>query len=372
VIAAGYDPALGARAMKRAVERELTQPAASRLAELSPDELTVVTVRSGGDSLAVSVQAPGWAPKLSLAERAAVPTADRLAAAWAALERIDAAVDAIRPKGAVSSGKVSHEHERYYALKELADAVGETLNGYEDRLDDEKRARLEGRQPSAVGRKSRYRAIKSHHYTRPDNPGGQPLRSIASAESMEQAIRELMEEAEPLPGDADLFEVENRLALLHLMATAAPDERPTYLWVRGFPEGAPSPQAHELGQRYLTAWREGLGVETEAASDLGEDKPDAVIAVKGIHARSLALTEVGTHLFIPKHGGLVPVRVDVLDALPPRLADPFAFGPILRVFTEGQPVMDVRTGLVSPLPPRLAESAETFRTFTMAALPRAT
>ena len=47
VIAAGYDPALGARAMKRAVERELAQPAAGKLAELSPDELTVVTVKSG-------------------------------------------------------------------------------------------------------------------------------------------------------------------------------------------------------------------------------------------------------------------------------------------------------------------------------------
>src|SRR5262249_56380695 len=46
VIDAGYDPALGARAMKRAVERELTQPAAARLACLNPEELTIVTVRA--------------------------------------------------------------------------------------------------------------------------------------------------------------------------------------------------------------------------------------------------------------------------------------------------------------------------------------
>src|SRR5207244_5850881 len=110
VIAAGYDPALGARAMKRAVERELTQPAAGKLAELSPDELTVVTVRSGAGGLAVGVQAPGWVGKVPLGDRAALPPADRLAAAWAALARIDEAIDAIRPKTGVSSGKVSHEH----------------------------------------------------------------------------------------------------------------------------------------------------------------------------------------------------------------------------------------------------------------------
>ena len=94
------------------------------------------------------------------------------------------------------------------------------------------------------------------------------------------------------------------------------------------------------------------------------------VQLKGFHARALALTEVGTHLFLPKHGGPVPVRVDVLDAWPGDAADPFAFGPILRVYAEGQPVADVRTGLVSSLPTR-GDFAESFRTFTLAALPRA-
>ena len=77
--------------------------------------------------------------------------------------------------------------------------------------------------------------------------------------------------------------------------------------------------------------------------------------------------EAGTHLFLPKHGGPVPLRVNVLDAWPGEVPDPFAFGPILRVYPEGQPVADVRTGLVSPLPGR-ADFAEMFRTFTLAAL----
>src|SRR4029079_11432820 len=86
------------------------------------------------------------------------------------------------------------------------------------------------------GRKARYRAIKvknlnfNHH-------DSQPLRSLASAESMIDALREMFEEAEPLPDDADLFDVENRIALLRLMASAPADDHPVFLWIRGFPEG---------------------------------------------------------------------------------------------------------------------------------------
>ncbi len=378
VIAAGYDPALGARAMKRAVERELTQPAAGKLAELSPDELTVVTVKASDSGLSVSVQAPGWAAKVPVGDRAAIPTADRISAAWAALDRIDEVIDSLRPKGGVISGKVSPEHERYFALKEVADAIGDSLNAYEDRLEDAKRTRLQGRQPDSVGRKVRYRTIKIKESTsrRWGDTGEQPMRSVLSATNMEEAIRELMEEAEPLPDDADLFEVENKLALLRLMATAPPDDKPVYLRVRGFPEGQYSKEAATLGQHYVEAWAAGLGVEVAFAEGAvlkinpGSVR-DAIVSVKGVHARPLALTEVGTHLFLPKHGGPVPVRVDVIDSWPPQLADPHAFGLILRIYPAGQPVADVRTGLVSPLPTR-ADFAETFRTFTLAALPRAT
>jgi hypothetical protein len=368
VISAGYDPALGARAMKRAVERELAQPAASKLAELLPGEFTIVTVKASDNALSVSVQAPGWAEKVSLEDRAALPTTDRIAAAWTALEQIDELLNSLRPKGGVVSGKVSVEHERYFALKEGADAISDTLNAYEDRLADAKISKLEGRQPDSVGRKPRYR-----HVTEPKDhcqSGASALRVIASAERMEEALLEMFAAAEPLPDDADLFEVENKLALLRLMATAPVDEKPVYLWIRGFPEGGQSVHAGTLLAYYLSSWCEGLGIEVDSVFQDGDGERGGILSVKGVHARALALTEVGTHLFLPKHGGPVPVRVDVVDALPPRVAEPFAFGPILRVYPEGQPVADVRTGLVSPLPGK-ADFPETFRTFTLAALPRA-
>ena len=367
VIQAGYDPALGARAMKRAVERELTQPAAARLATLDVNELTVVTVKSSPAALVVSVQAPAWAAKLPLEDRAALPVQERLAAAWAALDRADAVLDAIRPAAPLAVGKVTSEHERYFALKELADAIGDTLNTYKNRLEDRKHSYLEAAQPEATGRRARYRAIKKLD---PVYGWEQPLRSLASAENMEAALRELFDTSEPLPDDQDLFDVENRLALLNLMATAPVDTKPVYLCVRGFPDGVPCYSASLLQSYYARAWPVVLGLEVEGMPVLPDRLGVLGVLLKGGHARALAQVEAGTHLFLPKHGGPVPLRVDVLDAWPGAVADPFAFGPILRVYEEGQPVADGRTGLVSPLPGR-ADFAETFRAFTLAALPRA-
>jgi hypothetical protein len=152
------------------------------------------------------------------------------------------------------------------------------------------------------------------------------------------------------------------------MATAPADDKPVYLWVRGFPEGGPEEPAARVFGLLRVGWSEGLGVELIPSRFEGMSKSDFALQVKGFHARPLALTEAGTHLVLPRHGGPVPVRVAVCDAWPPRPADEFAFGPIVRVYPEGRPVMDVRTGLVSA-PPHIPD---VLRTFTLAALPRAT
>jgi hypothetical protein len=87
--------------------------------------------------------------------------------------------------------------------------------------------------------------------------------------------------------------------------------------------------------------------------------------VKGIHARPLAATQAGTHLFCPSHGNVVPVRVEVIDRWPIVSDDPFAFGPVLRTYVIGGSTLDLRTGLVAPT----AEVGEALRTFTLAGLP---
>src|SRR5262249_7994327 len=63
VVDQGFDPVLGARALKRAIERQLTQPISARLAEGVPETLTVVGVYPSGDGLAVDVRGLGQAER---------------------------------------------------------------------------------------------------------------------------------------------------------------------------------------------------------------------------------------------------------------------------------------------------------------------
>ncbi|HEX4607086.1 MAG TPA: AAA family ATPase [Urbifossiella sp.] len=367
VIDAGYDPALGARAMKRAVERELTRPAAAALAKLAPDELTVVTVRADGDRLAVDVRAPGWAPRAGAAEPP--PAADRVAAARVALGRATETVARLRPPAGMVSGRVTADQERYFALKEFAREVAADLDRIEERTDSETATNVVARQLEAIGRKSRYRALKvgrdRNRRTRHD--ATQPFRSLLSAVAMEEAVRELLELAEPADSDAELFELEGRLALLALMAAAPADDRPTYLWGRGFPAGGADRSALAVLDCYRGGWADGLGIEAAVVRPPGLPESDFLVEIKGFHARPLAAAaEAGTHLLLPKHGGSIPVRVDVIDRWPADLPDPAAFAPVVRVYPAGQPILDVRSGLIAPPP----FTPDQLRMFTLAALPR--
>ena len=56
IIDQGFDPVMGARALKRGIERQLTQPVAARLAAGVPETITAVNVYPRGNGVAVDVQ----------------------------------------------------------------------------------------------------------------------------------------------------------------------------------------------------------------------------------------------------------------------------------------------------------------------------
>jgi hypothetical protein len=313
----------------------------------------------------VDIRALEIASPLPVRADANLDPLDRLEQLDAMVGRIEDDFAALRPTGPVSSRRVTPEQERYFALREMTDALGEDLDRLFDRYTDDRLSRLEARQPDSIGRKSRYRAVKPTASPTWKESYEQPARSIFAAQSMEEALRELADSAEPEPGDADLIDLDRRLALLHLMATAPPDDRPTFLWIRGHPTGSPCASADSLAELYLRSWSSGLGIEIEAIRNPSGSLPsDRLLHVKGIHARPLASTDAGTHLFCPTHGNVVPVRVEVIDRWPFAPVDPFAFEPMLRTYVEGGSIIDWRTGLVAS-----KDDEAALRIFTLAALP---
>ncbi len=229
----------------------------------------------------------------------------------------------LRPAALKSGVAVTADHERYFAVRELAAEIATGFDRLEERTDSKRQPYFETRQPEAVGRRSRYRAVKRHSFgsSYTNYHQDQPFRSLLSADGMEEVLRELLDETEPIDPDQDLFDLENRLALLKLLADAQPEDRPTYLWIRGFPCGGSNEPTRTVAAVCRTGWQDGLGVETNFVCRSDLPKSDVLIEVKGLHARPLARTEVGTHLVLPKHGGPIPVRVEVIDRWPVELTD---------------------------------------------------
>jgi hypothetical protein len=62
----------------------------------------------------------------------------------------------------------------------------------------------------------------------------------------------------------------------------------------------------------------------------------------------LAELEVGTHLFCPAHGNMIPLQVVLLDHWPMREALNLHYPPIVRLYAPTN-ALDLRTGLVAPM-----------------------
>lgn len=365
VIDKGYDPVLGARAMKRAIERELTQPAAAKLAELPLDRFTIVNVATEGPALKVAIQSLEQVPPLERHVPEGTPL-EQLARLDERLASIEDSFAHWRPKGAITAGKITPEQERYYTLHDHAEKLGTELEQLYERYEQSRLARLDSSLTQNIGKKTRYRAMKIRERLNwTGNFGSQPASSQLAAQSLEEAMSDLFTRAEPEAGNGELLDLERQLALLHVMANAPMDDVPVYLWIRGYPEGPLNAWSVVLAANYLDRWAEELHLEGTRIKDApGLPLADQLLMLKGTHARTIAEFEAGTHLFSPPHGNMVPVRVCVLREWPAPATVEDTFPPIIRLYSS-QGAVDLRTGIVAPKD----TLKEALATMTLATLP---
>lgn len=129
---AGYHPELGARALKRAIERQLTRPVAEYLASIAPETPAVISLYPSGDGIAVNVTPIEYANALPDTQRRAAlrfPAAAILEKSYAALKRLENVISGARPPGEIST---SPEYQHYFALREALTR----LKNAAERLDD--------------------------------------------------------------------------------------------------------------------------------------------------------------------------------------------------------------------------------------------
>lgn len=119
----GHHPQLGARALKRVVERELAQPLARHLAGLPPSSASLAVLSAAGGEFALRVTEIPQAARLTswhdlvaplpLPEAEATRREALLGQAEACLRRTEQALDALAPAGPLRVGALSPAQTRY-------------------------------------------------------------------------------------------------------------------------------------------------------------------------------------------------------------------------------------------------------------------
>ena len=383
IVEAGYHPQFGARALKRAIERQLVQPVAASLACVKPEVPTVIGVYPQPQGVTAAVH-----PLESVAPVAASgigerEPAEQLERVRGFLQRMDDEIETARPAALSTGDGVSPPQMRYYALREQIHRVRELATILREAV---YWARGGPAKPEISPRTPAEKLVIR-------DSGRIPSRRFLKDIQAAQDIRDYLHEAAavaPHPG-----ELENRLtalrhesALLHALWTSAGSPDRALVLVR------PVDRLGDRGEEHLCAGilavleLLGYACERSALTSLC-GAPQALLA-SGPGIWPLVLAEAGTHLFCRQHEELRPQQVCVFQAsdesLENQLAglcacreawlvdmaagraqvadDPWPLGPIVR-FYEAAATLDVRTGLTVPHFPAAAD----WKTLLLAGLP---
>jgi ATP-dependent Clp protease ATP-binding subunit ClpC len=318
VVDRGFHPSLGARAIKREIERQLTRPLSARLAELNPEAPTIVHLMARGEDVAVGLipleaatPEPGSVASRDLDDAdGAIADIDPL------LNRAEDVLETLRPQGAIPTEAVTPALARYFALRDQVKFVDNAVERFLDWRDQQDR-----RAPpveASASRLSEQRPRRSQL--------GEALPVEASAWLDLGTPNELQAFLSAHAEDVGESEAHGRLrrllasgALLNLLATreTQPDERALLLvrTVNGLPAGAP---AELLGSwAALMRHRFDLGAEM-----LKLDQPGvAACAVSGYLSQAACGALAGLHLWCWE-GGLLPLQT---------VAEPFSGEPVQAV-----------------------------------------
>jgi hypothetical protein len=353
VVQRGFHRMLGARAMRRAVEREMVRPIAVQLAAISPARPTVLSVRRHGERLVVQVTGLENADRAASAARPKRldEVEDLLTSVRAATERIEAQCARHRPQGDLIAGSLPPQYEWYLGTTEFLRDV----QGLTDRIAERrKRPRRTTRPISLRPKTFRRHRRQSHRRKLLEDMGRDMWRELFTANDVYEYLDGLGSQQVDEPESDELDERRHLLDKLALSEMLAPEEQGwlpqrVAVIVRSLDH---SPDFRDtlvgcLEQKFLFhagfVWRDRVG-GGEAEMSFGlevsrwksvrrsdEDRlwwemvPDEglrneyrerlhmdVLVFEGHRAQQFLQPEQGTHLFMAESGAIHPIQVTVV------------------------------------------------------------
>ena len=339
IVDAGYDPQLGARALKRQIEKLLTQPVAARLAAIRPDAPLTIEVTARDRQIAVEVQeikppefaASVWLTKdFSDVDRELDRVADTL-------DRIEDHTEKFKPIGEIVVS--DQRFASYYLLQEHIKRIERMIA----------RAEKFGVPSSAFQVSSSKRKLTSLQNA------GVDFSKLLNAPNLAARLKELAQENRAFGETAADYvqDIWRETALLEIVAeNVETNGESTFLQIIA-PNADARPFAEKLLSLYVSLFVDELGLRFTREQD------NLRLDFTGAHAAKLAQSEAGTHIFINPKTGFTPIEV--------RAAQPASN--VVRVYDASgnglRYALDFRSGLAA----RNALTTRELRAFVLSGLP---
>jgi len=381
IVEQGYHPQLGARALKRAIERQLTAPIAAKLAALTPEAPMVITIYPSGDQIVPDVQ--------PLINAAPITRSTKFDHVDSVLERVEDFVNEIESQFAtsdsraattrVSADALSPAHFHYFAVREQIQRIDRLIQQIDQATN----------RPANITRRApRIKAPRRiHESTQPIGEAASAAGS--SAINLHSRLNEILENARPVGDDpADrLSDLHHQCALLQSLTSEFGDR--LLLCLR--PLGASAaPIIKNLREAYSHLFAQSLGFSATLLASSDATCEFLLLEMPGLYR--ILQHEAGTHLLYPPHENVLPLQViiipleaseDATVAVKSHIAarhlwqsqiatgqtspdsDPNPLGPVIRIYDPDIATLDLRTNLLCPNLP----TADDLRRFILAALP---
>lgn len=177
----GYDPELGARALRRTVDRLVARPVATRLSGLPPNEPTVVGLGLRDGEIDVRVHSLRTAAPIDTLEVELGRAEEVLARVEAALDRIELGLHGAAPQASYDPTEIDPERQRQLALRETVRQIRDDVSAWrEGQVEDLTILRVSGERGARL---ERLRGCGGRRATSPSRRSGLPIRGSSSGSS---------------------------------------------------------------------------------------------------------------------------------------------------------------------------------------------
>lgn len=355
IIDEGYVPELGARALKRALEKNLARPVAMRLAAIQTSAPVIVRVSRIGDEFATAIEEikPVAVSRANAHASVHANLEERIATIERFLDRVEDGVEHLRPKGEIIPG--DPHQKRYFLVMEYVRRIERML----ERAERLRRPRKQGRAARADERRLVRPAMTDDEW-----------QNILGVPNLALRIRRLAADGAAYGTEgAEYFgDIDRESALLEAVfrnLETAENER-CAMFFRCADAHFGKHAIPRMREIYSGVFAGELGlsvIENDPAESTGP------LIIEGSFASLLAEAECGNHVFVSPGGDFTPIDVSVrkLDRKESADFDTSASTEgfeIIRIYNERRQALDFRSGLVT----RDAITSREMRSFILSGL----